>query len=287
MGKAMSPYLSALAWALLLHVIVLVLLLSSFSPSAEIPIVHKTNKVVHAVAVNNSEVQKKVKQIRAEQQQKLAADAAREKHLKQQAADLAHKRLVEKKQLAKIKREQALAKKTLHSEEKRQQAEIATLKKERAQEAKQLAALQKKTLSAKKILKSEEDALKKQQLQQQKALALQKAIEAKEHDKEQQQSQAREGVVSKYKALILESISRHWYVPPGISKTASCQLTINLAPGGSVLDVQVLKSSGDPILDRSAVAAVFKASPLPVPNDSADFVAFKRFNLTVRPESFL
>ena len=51
-----------------------------------------------------------------------------------------------------------------------------------------------------------------------------------------------------------------------------------------VLNVSVLKSSGNEALDRSAIAAVNKASPLPVPKDSAAFSAFRNFTLTVKPE---
>ncbi len=59
---------------------------------------------------------------------------------------------------------------------------------------------------------------------------------------------------------------------------------IRLGPGGAVLNVQVSRSSGDPALDSSARAAVFKASPLPVPNDPDLFNQFREIRLTVKPE---
>lgn len=97
-----------------------------------------------------------------------------------------------------------------------------------------------------------------------------------------------QGVVDKYRSLIIQAISEHWTVPTGSSKKkAYSVLLIRLAPGGMVMDVQVTTSSGDPALDSSARAAVFKASPLPVPNDPTEFAAFRQFELKARPETVL
>jgi colicin import membrane protein len=96
-----------------------------------------------------------------------------------------------------------------------------------------------------------------------------------------------QGIVNKYQALILQAISEQWIVPAGANKHAYCQLMIRLAPGGTVLDVVITKSSGDPSLDRSARAAVFKASPLPVPDTAFEFQAFKQFVLKVKPENIV
>lgn len=93
-----------------------------------------------------------------------------------------------------------------------------------------------------------------------------------------------DGVIDKYKALIIQSISEQWRVPAGVSKQAVSELTIRLAPGGMVLDVKVSRSSGNPALDRSARSAVMKSSPLPVPKDAKEFEAFREFVLKVKPE---
>ncbi len=62
---------------------------------------------------------------------------------------------------------------------------------------------------------------------------------------------------------------------------------IRLAPGGLVLDAQVTKSSGDQALDSSARAAVFKASPLPVPKKLTEFEAFRQFVIKFTPKDVL
>lgn len=102
-----------------------------------------------------------------------------------------------------------------------------------------------------------------------------------------QQSHLSQGVVNKYKALIIQAISEKWLVPPQANKKLSSELLIRLAPGGVVLDVSVTKSSGDPALDSSARAAVLKASPLPVPGDAGAFESFRQFVLKVKPENVM
>ncbi|SRR5579883_1850156 len=101
------------------------------------------------------------------------------------------------------------------------------------------------------------------------------------------QSRQAQGEVNKYKALIMQAISEHWIVPPQVDKKRYCELLIRVAPGGMVLDVQVTKSSGDPALDSSARAAVFKSSPLPVPQQADAFEAFRQFVLKVKPENVI
>lgn len=101
------------------------------------------------------------------------------------------------------------------------------------------------------------------------------------------QSRLSQGVVDKYKALIVQAISENWVVPVGADKKRSSVLLIRVAPGGMVMDVQVTKSSGDPSLDSSARAAVMKSSPLPVPSDSDAFEAFRQFELKVKPENII
>lgn len=92
-----------------------------------------------------------------------------------------------------------------------------------------------------------------------------------------------QGIVDKYKALILQAISEQWIVPQNANKNLTTQLLIRLSSDGTVIDVQLVKSSSDDGLDRSARAAVFKASPLPVPDKADEFEPFKEFILKVKP----
>lgn len=185
-------------------------------------------------------------------------------------------------------------KQRLASEEKKKKKELAKLAKQREiemakaldeqlkkeQQQLQAKAEDKKTLEKKRALAK---------LAKEKQLAMAKALNDQLQDEQQQladdqNTQAMQGELDKYKAAILRSIGHHWLVPPGSNKELSCQLMIHLAPGGVVLDVNIVKSSGDEALDHSAKTAVMKASPLPVPTESTKFNHFRELRLTVRPE---
>lgn len=133
---------------------------------------------------------------------------------------------------------------------------------------------EKKTTQPKKINNTLEEQLMAEQLQTET-----KGTQASNS----KPNQATAGAIDQYKALILQQIQQNWIIPEDVANL-SCVLQVQLAPGGMVLHVRVLKSSGNTALDRSALAAVNKASPLPTPKDSATFSAFRNFTLTVKPE---
>ena len=54
-------------------------------------------------------------------------------------------------------------------------------------------------------------------------------------------------------------------------------LLVSQLPGGEVADVRVVKSSGSALFDNSVKAAVFGASPLPLPRDPSLFERELRF----------
>lgn len=91
--------------------------------------------------------------------------------------------------------------------------------------------------------------------------------------------------VSEYTALIRAEVERRWSRPPSARNGMQAELRITLLPGGEVLDVQLVKSSGDPAFDRSAENAVRLAGRLPVPADPAVFRQyFRQFKFLFRPE---
>lgn len=94
-------------------------------------------------------------------------------------------------------------------------------------------------------------------------------------------------MTEKYRYLILQSIAQQWIIPPDLDKHLETRLAVRLAPGGMVLEVSIIKGSGNAVLDRSAQTAVYKASPLPVPKESGLFNTFRQINLRVRPEGLI
>jgi colicin import membrane protein len=57
-----------------------------------------------------------------------------------------------------------------------------------------------------------------------------------------------------------------------------------LLPDGSVVDVQLIASSGDELFDNSAINAVNKASPFKMPSDKELAKEFRRLEFTFNPD---
>lgn len=148
------------------------------------------------------------------------------------------------------------------------------LQQELAAEQKQL---QKARADAKTAAQKRQNLLAQQELEKQ--------LNQEQQQLSASQAAATQGEIDKYKVQILQAISQQWIVPQNLRDNLSCKLLIRLAPKGMVLNVTLIESSGDPILDRSAIAAVYKASPLPVPENDALFDNFRELNLTVKPNS--
>ena len=92
---------------------------------------------------------------------------------------------------------------------------------------------------------------------------------------------------TRLRQLKKQAISQIWIIPENIPSSLSCKLRIRLGTAGAVLTVQVIRSSGNQLLDRSAKMAVYKASPLPIPDEKYLRTKFKVLNLTVRPEEVI
>lgn len=243
-----------------------------------------------------SAVQEEQKRI---QQQKLAAKKAeqlKQEQLRQEKLKLQKLKQEQDKQ-AKLLAQQAAEQKQ-KEEVKQQLAEQQRKEEEAKAEQEKLKKAQAQKLAKAQAEKERQEKIAKQKAeqaaQQQKALAAQKAAaelkkqlaaEAEQMAADSAEAARIQGEVDKYKSIILQAISQHWIVPDTAQKGLSCKVRIRIAPGGMVLSVKLLASSGDPALDRSAIAAVNKSSPLPVPADAAVFEQFRELDLIVKPDA--
>ena len=263
------------------------LLVSNTNPNA---------KIVQAVTVNQNQVTAEIQKIKAEEQAKKTAELNRQKKLAAQALQAKQQRIQEEKRLSALKVEQQKLAAAKQAAEAKAKADLAAMQQKKAQMEKQLAEVQKQQAIAK-----QKQALTPPAPTAKTTLAkpsttqttsdLEKSLQNQISTEEQQISATRSTViqseVDKYKALILNTIGQQWIMPANVNKNLSLQLMIHLAPGGTVLDVSILQSSGDAVLDRSVLTAVWKASPLPVPADLELFDQFRELHLTVRPEGLL
>lgn len=97
-------------------------------------------------------------------------------------------------------------------------------------------------------------------------------------------------LATSFTAVVQEAVTMHWSRPPSARNGMVAELMIQLLPTGELLDVQVVKSSGDEPFDRSAELAVRKAAPFKelqplVEHNSRVFDRyFRNFRLVFRPE---
>jgi len=93
-------------------------------------------------------------------------------------------------------------------------------------------------------------------------------------------------IIAEHVRLIREKIVRNWNMPLHSQRgknddALKAHVNVQVAPSGEVESAHIVKSSGDPVFDRSVENAVLKASPLPLPTDSNLVERFQDLTLTL------
>lgn len=90
------------------------------------------------------------------------------------------------------------------------------------------------------------------------------------------------GEMARYRFALQQAIQRKWVQPASSHSGIECVVLARQAPGGTVIDVKIERCNGDAAVQRSIIAAVNNASPLPQPENP---VLFQRdLRITVKPE---
>ena len=134
---------------------------------------------------------------------------------------------------------------------------------------------------------AEEQARREAEEQAQREAEEQARREAEEQARREAEEQAARVAEARgtYDAAIRQRVTRAWERPPGVPDGLSAVVSVRLGPGGAVLTAEVVQSSGDDAFDRSAERAVFRADPLPMPDDPQLAAPYRRgIELTFRPE---
>lgn len=121
-------------------------------------------------------------------------------------------------------------------------------------------------------------------VQQKQALLAKQQREQAAAELAQRQRQRQAGVVNEYIARIKNAVQLNWHYPPGTDSNLTSKIQVTLAPGGAVLSVVLLRSSGNVAMDRSAERAIWLTSPLPVPQNPALFDNLRQFSFTMQPK---
>lgn len=302
-----SSYLIAFIVALALHVVLLTTIFLNFhwiSKPRQQTMVSKPVKVIDAVAINQQQLAEEVAQIKAKEAQKHRQENERLAKLQRELAQTKLHNQQAAKKLAQTKAKQQIAAKQQKIAEQKSAKKLASLKAKQAAEQERLTQERKKADAEHKRLqqvnqKKQQETKRLAELEKQRKLAEKKQQQARserllqdklaEEDNllRQAREQRTQDQIDKYSQLIKHAIGERWRVPDSTANNLSCIFLIRLAPNGSVLDVKLVRSSGDSVLDRSARSAVYQASPLPVPHDPEVFAKFREIRLLVRPEGYL
>jgi colicin import membrane protein len=121
--------------------------------------------------------------------------------------------------------------------------------------------------------------------EQRQRLAMAEARRTRESDPDSQSSTdqfAKE--VDHFIPVIRDKVRQFWVRPPALMGELVTVVSLRLMPGGDLIpnSVSVVQSSGNTAFDQSVIAAVYNASPIPVPS-GPPFERFREFNLKFSP----
>jgi colicin import membrane protein len=298
----------AFGLSVLLHAVLITLLSVSLSHTPRpLPAFSPASEPVKAVVVDERKVKAEMERLKAAEAQKRQAEAERVRRLKAQEAAARKAREQEQQRLARLKRqreaEAAAAKKAQAAEQKR----LADLKRQKAEEARKRQAAAKAEQERLAKLKAEREAMQRKRKAEEQRLAEQERQRKMEAERKRQaeeaarrkaeeerkrreaeaalkqqmaaeqqrlqaeQSRQRQLWVAEYKDLIAQKVERNWLRPAGTARGLTCRVLVHQLPTGDVVSVEVVRSSGNGVFDRSVENAVRKASPLPPPPDKSVF----------------
>ncbi len=209
-------------------------------------------------------------------------EAARQREAEQRRQQQAEQQRQAKAQEAERQRQAAAqeAQRRKEAEQRRVAEERAAAERQRQAEAErqrkaaaEKARLEKERLAAE--ARAAEEARKREQARRQAELAA--ALEAEEALASARQS----GAMNRYVALIQQRVESKWRQPASAVTGVECEVVVQQLPSGDVASVEVSRCNGDDVVRRSVEEAVYRASPLPLPDDRRLFERYLRF--TFRP----
>ena len=91
--------------------------------------------------------------------------------------------------------------------------------------------------------------------------------------------------IASYEQAIIASITSRWIIPATARARESllARVRVHVLPGGEVVDVALVQSSGDRAFDDSVRAAVRAAAPLPVPTGALFHENFRVMTIEFNP----
>jgi colicin import membrane protein len=300
----------AIALSIGFHVVVIAIILINFHFSDSTNLVKQAElaKTVKAEIVDQQQLEAQINRKKREQEARRKRELEKlnkEKAAKAREAEKKRKIALEKKKIEEAKR-LAEAKKKADKKKKEEAKRLAEKKKQADQKKKQQEAIEQAEQKRKQQeqLKKQQEAKKQEKLAEQKRLreeqlareAEKKRLEAEklkqEADKrrlaEEERKRRQQELAEKLRAeesqrrlntlreayilAIKQKIERNWRQPQGHTEMPDCEVRVIQGPGGIILEVSFgVCQGGDKTYRSSIENAVYKADPLPEPDDPSLF----------------
>ena len=88
--------------------------------------------------------------------------------------------------------------------------------------------------------------------------------------------------MARYAAMIQNAVQRNWIRPATAPDDLRCSVRVSQLPNGEVTSVRVLSCNGNDAVVRSVEQAVYRASPLPLPENPLLFSRDMRLNFQLQ-----
>jgi colicin import membrane protein len=164
-----------------------------------------------------------------------------------------------------------------------QKAEREKKEREKKEKAEREKREKEKQDEAKKKREKEEAAKKKKEDEKRRQEEEKVRVEAERARQAAEAAQAAE--IDKYINQIKSKIRGKANIPDTVTGNPEVTVNIKVLPGGEVLDVRIIKRSGNPTYDSAIERAIRSAQPLPVPAANSElFPRFRDLNLNIRHE---
>jgi len=195
---------------------------------------------------------------------------------------------VESRQELERRKQQERERAAQAAQKKREEDAARVAEQKRKAEAEQKAIADKKRRETERAadLKRKKDAAERQKAAEQ-SFREQLAHEEKQRaaDKARAEQAARtQNEIDRHKGLIRQTVQQNWVRPAGWTSSMECIVRVRLAPTGEVISATIVRSSGNALFDRSVENAVYKSSPLPMPQDKGLIEYVRNLELRFRPE---
>lgn len=279
--KSPNSYQLPVVVAVLIHAFAAGLLVAEWRRSEpHVPEPVPQHLIANVVQTENQAVKQREK----EQQKKMDDQAKREKLAREKAA---------KEKAAKAAQEKAAKEKAAKEKANKEKADKAAKEKATKEKLAKETALKEKA-AKEQTAKEQAQREKAAQAAAEQALMEQMALEEASAEMARQEAAAKKVAdIERSKQIAADSqtqirlkIESVWQYPPAVQPDQEVIMKLVLVPTGQVIQAQVVKGSGNAALDRSVEQAIYKASPLPVPQDIRVFEQnFRTFTMKFRPEN--